>query len=53
MDSMSLVWVDFYSEFAETLRQYANNRLSLIDKIKQVYQTIQIKLPTLEKDNKL
>lgn len=53
MDIPSLVWIDFYSEFAETLCQYAQDRLALIEKIKQVYQTIQMKLPTLERDNQL
>lgn len=53
MDIPSLVWIDFYSEFAETLCQYAQDRLPLVEKIKQIYQTIQMKLPTLEKDNQL
>jgi len=46
-------WVDFYKEFARTLLPYKNNRKVIIDKIISVYQTAEINLPTLEKDNNI
>lgn len=42
-------WVEFYSEFADTLLRYKNNRKDLINKIIKVYEHIEINLPTLEK----
>lgn len=53
MADVSFVWIEFYSEFAERLRQYAQDRSLLIEKIKDVYGSINMKLPTLEKDNQL
>lgn len=53
MTNISFVWIEFYSEFAELLCQYAQNRPALIEKIKEVYVSIDMKLPTLEKDNQL
>lgn len=44
-------WVSFYTEFADKLVPFAKNRGALVDIIKRVYQTIDIKLPTLEKDS--
>ena len=46
-------WIDFYSEFATALMPYANDRSSLIKKIKQIYTNAQMKLPTLEKENNI
>jgi 5-methylcytosine-specific restriction protein B len=48
-----LVWVDFYTEFANKLRAYQNDRAALITKIKAVFSSIGIKLPTLERDNNI
>ena len=53
MADVSFVWIEFYSEFADLLRQYAQDRSLLIEKIKNVYGSINMKLPTLEKDNQL
>ena len=47
------VWVAFYTEFAEKLLPYANNRIDLIEKIKAVYAAIDKPLPKLEKDYQL
>lgn len=46
-------WIDFYSEFATALMPYANDRASLIEKIKQIYINANMKLPTLERDNNI
>lgn len=46
-------WIDFYSKFATALMPYANNRVSLIEKIKQIYINAKMKLPTLERDNNI
>lgn len=50
---MDLSWAEFYMEFADKLREYANNRVELIEKIVKVYSIIDMKLPKLEKDNKI
>lgn len=46
-------WIDFYKKFAHTLLDYKNNRAELIKNIIEVYDEIDIKLPTLEKDNNI
>ena len=48
-----LVWVDFYSEFADKLRAYEDDRATLIGKIKAVFKSIGMKLPTLERNNQI
>jgi 5-methylcytosine-specific restriction protein B len=48
-----LIWVDFYTEFANKLRFFKNNRATLINKIKSVFTNIGIKLPKLEMDNNI
>ena len=53
MNKDDFVWVAFYTEFAEKLLPYANNRTALIEKIKAVYAAISMPLPKLEKDNQL
>lgn len=47
----SLPWVAFYEEFATKLLAFKDDRDALIKCIKDVYSNIDIKLPTLEKDN--
>ncbi|WP_278656593.1 AAA family ATPase [Paraclostridium bifermentans] len=47
------IWGDFYQEFANKILQYKNNRKDLITIIRKVYDNINIKLPTLEKDNNI
>lgn len=46
-------WIDFYMEFADKLLPFKNDRNSLIDKIKSVYQAVSMRLPKLEKDNNI
>ena len=46
-------WCAFYNSFAHKLLEYKNKRPELIEIIKSVFSEIGIKLPTLEKDNKI
>ena len=46
-------WVDFYVEFASKLFVFKNNRLSLIDKIQEIYKQTNIKIPKLETNNEI
>lgn len=41
-------WVPFYEELADKLLPFKDDRTTLIDKIVHLYQTIGMKLPTLE-----
>ena len=45
---MQFEWIDFYSEFATKLLTFKNNRGELIEKIKEVYADIHMKVPKLE-----
>ena len=49
----SFAWIDFYTEFATSLLNYANDRKSLIEKTKQIYINAKMKLPTLERENNI
>lgn len=53
MIKANLEWIDFYMEFADKLTYYANHRPVLIEIIKNVYDTIGMRLPKLEDDNNL
>ncbi len=46
-------WTKFYTEFATSLLSYADDRASLIEKVKQIYINAKMKLPTLEKGNNI
>ena len=46
-------WVEFYKEFAGILLTYRNNRKDLVEKVKAIYASTGINMPTLEKDNQL
>ena len=50
---MQFDWINFYSEFADKLLEYKDNRQELINKIKRVYAAINIKLPKLESGNEI
>jgi len=50
MENTKLSWVDFYMEFADKLRPFAENRIFLIEKIKQVFDAAGMTLPKLEVD---
>ena len=43
-------WTKFYTEFATSLLSYADDRASLIEKVKQIYINAKMKLPTLKKE---
>lgn len=53
MNEKSFAWIDFYTEFAEKLISYANDRKTLIEKIKAIYSVINFQLPKLEKDDNI
>lgn len=53
MSTEKFTWIDFYMEFADKLLPYKNDRQSLIDKIKNVFESAGIDLPKLEKDNNI
>lgn len=46
-------WVEFYKELASKLLQYKASRGDLVAKVKKIYETTGINMPTLEKDNQL
>ena len=46
-------WIPFYIEFSNKLVEFKNNRVALIEIIKQVYDNSEMKMPKLEKDNEL
>lgn len=46
-------WVNFYTKFASILLQYKNNRITLIEKVKEIYKIINLKLPKLETNNEI
>ena len=46
-----LTWVAFYSEFAGKLLPFANDRKTLIEKVKAVYTANNMSFSELEKDN--
>ncbi|MBR5503442.1 MAG: AAA family ATPase [Methanobrevibacter sp.] len=50
MSDSNLAWTDFYTEFADKLLEYKENRTQLIQKIQKVYEKININLPTLDRD---
>lgn len=46
-------WVNFYDALAKTLLLYRNNRDELVKKIRLTFQTININIPTVERDGNL
>ena len=51
LNNDKIEWTDFYMEFGEKLLEYKNNRSELISKIQNVFNNIDISLPTLDRDN--
>lgn len=45
----NFTWIDFCVEFADKLRAYVDDRKTLINKIIYIFDSINMKLPTLEK----
>lgn len=46
-------WVPFYEEFAEKLLDYKDNRQDLISIVRNVFDDIDLDLPTLEIENNI
>lgn len=49
----NFAWMDFYSELATALLKFADDRKTLIEKVKAIYVNAGMKLPTLERDNNI
>lgn len=45
---MQFDWINFYSELATKLLSFKNDRKTLIEKIKSVYTSIDMKIPKLD-----
>ena len=50
MNYDKIEWTDFYMEFADKLLDYKDNRSELINKIQNVFNGLDMVLPTLERD---
>lgn len=53
MKNQKYDWKEFYQAFAKRLLDYKDDRSDLIDKVKRIYSSTGIKLPTLERDNQM
>ena len=53
MIKANLEWIDFYMELADKLATYENHRSVLIQKIRDIYENIGMRLPKLEEDNQI
>ena len=52
-DQNQFNWVQFYSELAEKLLMYKDDRKILLPKVRQIFDKSNINMPRLEKDNML
>ena len=52
-DQNQFNWVQFYSELAEKLLMYEDDRKILLPKVRQIFDKSNINMPRLEKDNML
>lgn len=52
-DQNQFNWVQFYSELAEKLLMYKDDRKILLPKVRQIFDNSIINMPRLEKDNML
>ncbi len=52
-DQNQFNWVQFYSELAEKLLMYKDDRKILLPKVRQIFNKSNINMPRLEKDNML
>lgn len=48
MEQAEYTWTGFYSEFADKLLRYKNDRATLIAKLQKIYEAIKIKMPKLD-----
>lgn len=46
----NIEWIDFYMEFADKLLKYKNNRGELINKVQNVFSSLNMDLPKLDGD---
>lgn len=53
MENVNFNWINFYMEFADKLLPYATDRKPLIEKIKNIYDSINMRLPKLDEDNNI
>ena len=53
MESSTYTWIAFYEEFASKLLSFKGNRTSVIEKIRKVYTSAKLSLPTLENGNNI
>ena len=49
MNNDKIEWTDFYMEFADKVLEYKDNRAELINKIQNVFNDLNMTLPTLER----
>ena len=52
MEDSRFNWIEFYMELATKLLAYKNRRMELIEKVKNLYDGISLKVPKLESDDK-
>ena len=52
MSSSNFTWINFYSELADKLLEYRDNRPALIEKIYAAYRSIGMDVPTLDSTEK-
>ena len=51
MNMGKVEWTDFYMELADKLLKYKNDRLSLINKIQNIFDELNMNLPSLERND--
>lgn len=51
MNNDKIEWTDFYMELADKLLEYKDDRTTLINKIQNVFQKLNMELPVIDKDN--
>ena len=51
--ALQFKWIDFYVELASKLLEFKQNRNALIEKVRNAYSSIGMKLPKLDTDNNL
>ena len=51
MNENKIEWTDFYMELADKLIEYKDDRLSLINKIQNIFNELNMNLPSLERND--
>lgn len=46
-------WIEFYSSFANKLLEYKKDRKTLLEKLQNVFKSLELKFPKLEADNSI